>query len=222
MRIKNYICIAVLSVILSLSGVYVVDATENSDANGVSVSVTPAEGDIVNGIEESSNGGISTMDVNAGPYFSKYTPNKKKHIQRFKLIASFTYVNNTKNTAKHSVTVSESSSKGSEWNGNIQFTADIKTKILAKAGASMGFGLKQSRSKNEAVGYTAEMKVSPRCKGTLKVYYGGWKTYGELKTYTFNTATPNKKVYKTTEINATSYKSKSLDIATVASEKAIN
>lgn len=65
------------------------------------------------------------------------------------------------------------------------------------------------------------MNVSAKSKGTIKVYYSGWKSAGKLKTYTIFTASPKNRVYKTTDVNATVYKSKSLDIYTAMSEKKI-
>lgn len=62
------------------------------------------------------------------------------------------------------------------------------------------------------------MVVSPHRIGTVAAYYRGIKSYGELETYSYFTASPSRRVYKKTKINATVYK-KSLDIYAENSEK---
>lgn len=85
----------------------------------------------------------------------------------------------------------------------------------------MGFGIKMKRNTNEAKGYSASMTVSPHSVGTIKMYYGGYKSCGKLTTCNYSTAAPNKKIYKTRDVMATFYKSSTLDIHTVMSEKKI-
>lgn len=211
-KLKNYAIFSLVFILIA--GTHIVYASDKAG-----VEVTPEEGDIVNGVEQDSNPGIQPRDVIVGPYFYSFKPNTKTHINKFKLVATCTLKNETGRTQKQTAKVTQSSSKGSEWNGNISFSAKIKAGILGKMETKIGAGLKQSRSKNEAVGYSCTMNVSAKRKGTVKIYYSGWKSAGKLKTYTIFTANPKSRVYKTTDVNATVYKSKSLDIYTTMSEK---
>lgn len=117
--------------------------------------------------------------------------------------------------------LNNSSEKGSEWNGNIEFNGKVQTGIISQMQVKLGFELKKTRKENEAKGYQAVANVSPKTVSTTNIYYGGYKSYGKLKTYTTYTATPNKRVYKTTDVNVTLYQSKILDIHTYTSEKSI-
>lgn len=117
--------------------------------------------------------------------------------------------------------LNNSSEKGSEWNGNIEFNGKVQTGIISQMQVKLGFELKKTRKENEAKGYQAVANVSPKTVSTTNIYYGGYKSSGKLKTYTTYTATPNKRVYKTTDVNVTLYQSKILDIHTYTSEKSI-
>lgn len=175
------------------------------------------QGDVVNGVDI-GDGSIQSRDVIVDNNFSSYKPNKKETVNKFRKIASITYKNTTGSKQSLKLSIDHSESKGSEWNGSASFTAKIKTGILGKIETQVGFGLKKSRSTNEAVGYEYTMVVSPHRIGTVAAYYRGIKSYGELETYSYFTASPSRRVYKKTKINATVYK-KSLDIYAENSEK---
>ena len=175
------------------------------------------QGDVINGVDVNNNL-IQSRDVIVYNNFSSYNGNNRKTINKFRKIASATYKNATGSKQNLMLTISHSESKGAEWNGDVSFTGEIKAGILGSIQTQVGFGVKGSRSKDEAVGYEYSMTVSPHCIGTITAYYKGVRSYGKLKTYSYNTANPSKKAYSTTNINATVYK-KSLDIYAESSEK---
>ena len=111
--------------------------------------VAPATESTVNGIPESQI--IQPMDVIVEEFVS-YNPTSYVTNNRFKSIVIFDH-DNTRNSQPYtmSVTVTNSTSQGSEWSGSITFTSTIKTAILGKVSTAVGISHKDTRTTNEAV-----------------------------------------------------------------------
>lgn len=176
-----------------------------------SVTVFPATESTVNDVPESQI--IRPMDVMAGPYFYSYNPNTNSINNKFKPIVQYDQ-DNSRNSGSvtMSVSVQKSTTQGSEWGGNVEFTGEIKAGILGAVSTKIGGSYKQTRSTNEAVGASASMTVSPGKIGHIKFWYKGRTTGGSLRTYTYNTANPSVRYYLDTPINATFYSADYLDV----------
>lgn len=188
----------------------------SSNVFAANATYTPAEPTLINGQPEGST--KSKQDVIALMFVS-YKPKSKKHIDKFKKIVSIKYKNKTKQTQKYTAKVTQSSSKGASWSGSLSFTGEIKAGILGGVKTQLGTSVKTSRSKNEAKGFSTTVRVSPKHVGTCNIYYRGWKSFGKLKCYSFYTATPNKRIYITRNVNVTVFASKYLDIYSNVTEK---
>ncbi|MCY9664963.1 hypothetical protein M5X11_08340 [Paenibacillus alginolyticus] len=198
---------ALLSITLLLSLPLSANAARN-----INVVTSPATETTVNGIPESQL--MTTQDVTIGPYFDSYTPNSNSTVLKFKKIASYSHDNSRNSTEfPMEVSITYSTSQGSEWSGSISFTGEIKAGIFAKLGATIGGGYKDARSTNEAVGIKGgPLKVPAYKWGYIDMWYKGQATGGLLRTYTQNTADLSVKYYKDTLINATVFKSDYVDV----------
>lgn len=180
---------------------------------GYNVTVFPAIETRMNGVPESQANLILIKSVLVGPIFSSYDPNGYVTEKKFKPIVQFEH-DHTRNTEPYtmSVSVQNSTSQGSEWEGAVQFSTDVKLGIIGKVNATAGVTHKQVRSTNEAVGTSGSLTVAPRKTGYIKFWYKGQTTGGILRTYTYNTENPYKKYYLETPIKATLYRSNYLDV----------
>ena len=106
-----------------------------------------------------------------------------------------------------------SASQGAEWSGNVEFTAEIKKKIIESLKGTLGISYKETRTTNEAVGYKVVHTVPAGKVGHINLYYKGYKIGGRLTVWTANTSNPSQsKRYATYDVNSTLYPSDTLDI----------
>lgn len=109
--------------------------------------------------------------------------------------------------------ITNSASQGAEWSGNVEFTAEIKKKIIESLKGTLGISYKETRTTNEAVGYKVVHTVPAGKVGHINLYYKGYKIGGRLTVWTANTSNPSQsKRYATYDVNSTLYPSDTLDI----------
>ncbi len=198
----------IVSLILIIALIFSVSASASpKHKNETAVTVFPATETTINGIPESQ---LITPKVVFPWIFSHYDPDHHSTNHEFKEIVQFD-LNNTNNTsiAPMLVTVTSSSSQGSEWSGSVDFTASVKTGVFGGLEAQTGIEYKEYRSTNEAVGLEAGMNVDPGKYGHIKFWYKGETTDGDLVYYRYNDYTGEKE-YKYEPIDATFYISDSL------------
>ena len=82
-----------------------------------------------NGIPESQTPMVT--DVIMGPYFYRYDYNQKTTVDKYRHIAHFSHDNRlNKLSEQMEAQITNSASQGAEWSGNVEFTAEIKKKII--------------------------------------------------------------------------------------------
>lgn len=128
MAVKNIL-------LLSSLMFFLVNPTVKAEEQEEIITYEPPQETLINGIKESQvpNPRIIGYDK---PIFVNYKPNAgAKTVYKFKKIASVVW-NNTRGSSPHPITLSiQSSSKvGSEFNGSVKFTGEIKDGILGKIG----------------------------------------------------------------------------------------
>ncbi len=194
----------------------------SASANAISVTnevISPATETIINGVPESLvEHPIQAQDVSVGPIFDSYDPSYTTIINKHRLIVDYSH-DNSRNAGefKMEVSISSSESQGSEFSGSITFTGEVKAGIFGGISVSNGYSVKETRTKNEAVGVKGgPLTVPPYKWGYISMYYKAVQSGGGVVTYTYNTADPTKKYYKTTPVNVKVYKRDSLDIHTEA------
>ncbi|GLC89467.1 hypothetical protein [Lysinibacillus piscis] len=167
---KNLFSVLALSTILwGTSFASTVNAEEPK------VNYAPPQETLINGVEESKL--ITPFIIGYdNPIFVDFVPNTgTSTINQFKSIGSVSH-NNTRGSNPFPITinVTRSESVGSEFSGNVTFSAELKVKLLAKAGGSISGGYKQTRSTNEAVGYTFGPYQIPGGKwGGIRTWWKG-------------------------------------------------
>lgn len=208
---KNAIYVILASLIISSASIPVyANALEKT---------APSTETTINGVPESKAHNIQTRDVTARTFYS-YQNNVHSTVKNYKLIGTFTHDNRTSpNKATMTATVTKSSSQGSDWSFSAKIGAEFKVKILAALKADVGYDYKESRSTNEAVGYSISSPVSAGKVGYMDLYYQGEKIGGVAKYKQFNTANPSNYVYVTEDVNATVYDKAVLAISSKYYEK---
>ena len=189
-------------------------------ASGISEVTMPPTETTINGIPEIEyHDPVQTRDVIARTFYN-YKNNVHKEDNTFKKFAHFRQ-DNTHSTDKGSmnVTVSQSDKQGSEWSFSQGYGFEFKTKILGSLKADYNLNLKETRERNEAVGYTASHPVSGGKVGYFDMYYIGEKIGGEITYKQFNTANPSNFIYVTEDVNATVYDKDVLSVNAVYYEK---
>ena len=75
--------------------------------------------------------------------------------------------------------ITNSASQGAEWSGNVEFTAEIKKKIIESLkGTLRNYLIKKTRPQpNEAVGYKVVHTVPAGKVGHINLYYKGYKNW---------------------------------------------
>ncbi|QTH42046.1 hypothetical protein J4772_31820 [Cohnella sp. LGH] len=209
MKNKIIIKLGVIALILSLP--LSAQASPKYNFNEI---VYPSTETTINGVPESEI--IRPMDVLAGPYFDSYTPDPSSQVRvpMFRQIASFSH-DNTRNSQPFpmSVTITNSTSQGSEWTGSVSFTGEIKAGIFAKISATVGGSYKETRTTNEAVGMTAGPLSVPAYKtGYINVWYAAQKSGGTLRTYTYNTQNPSVRYYTNHQVITKVFKADYVDL----------
>ncbi len=178
-------------------------------SKSINMSVYPPTESTINGIPESQ---LISPKVVFPWIFDYYDPDNNSVNQKFKEIVQFNHDNTGNSTIYNmTVTVSSSESQGSEWSGNVEFTASVKAGIFAGVEAQTGTGYKEYRSTNEAVGVSGSMDVLPGKYGHIRFWYEGETTDGTLVYYRYNDYTEEKE-YMYKDVDATFYSSDYLDV----------
>ncbi|NQX57514.1 hypothetical protein [Paenibacillus qinlingensis] len=157
--------------------VFAAEATPNQP--GLVESVTPATPSLINGVPQSR----FTPFAQYGPYFDSYNPTAAPtRIEQFQEIVRYTHDNSLNNQAfQMSASIQQSTSKGSEWYGEVAFSGEIKAGILGKIGTQVSGGVKETRSTNEAVGVSGgPLNVPAYQRGEIVFYYAGRTSGGTL------------------------------------------
>ena len=145
---------------------------------------------------------------------SAYDYNQKTTVDKYRHIAHFSHDNRlNKLSEQMEAQITNSASQGAEWSGNVEFTAEIKKKIIESLKGTLGISYKETRTTNEAVGYKVVHTVPAGKVGHINLYYKGYKIGGRLTVWTANTSNPSQsKRYATYDVNSTLYPSDTLDI----------
>ncbi|WP_433751060.1 hypothetical protein [Paenibacillus amylolyticus] len=207
----------ILSGLLSLAlllpataGAQAVELGDSISNNGSTATYYPGDETTINGIPESEI--ITTQDVIVTKFVS-YKPNYKTRVPEFKKIVSFSHDNTRSTTpADQVVSITKSSSVGSEFSGSISFSGEIKAGIFGGLKNEYSIGYKETRATNEAVGASTKATVPAKKWGYIDMFYAGTQNGGGLTYYTYSTANPDKKAYNTITINAKVYPTDNLDI----------
>lgn len=194
---KKAIYVVLASLIMSSASIPVyANALENT---------APSTETTINGVPESKANNMQTRDVIARTFYS-YQNNVHSTVTNYKLIGTFRHDNRySPNNATMTATVTKSSSQGSDWSFSAGIGGEFKVNMLAALKADVGYNYKQSRSSNEAVGYSISSPVSAGKVGYINLYYQGEKIGGVAKYKQFNTANPSNYIYVTEDVNATVY-----------------
>jgi hypothetical protein len=174
------------SMILSLLVIFSLACTCAYAAGKTNPDVTyaPATETTINGIPESN---LIQPNWVSSPIFDSYSASSPGHIDFFKLIAS-SYVDNRSSSTPYvnKLTITQSTSQGSEWSGSVSFTGEIKAGMLGKIGTQVSGGVKESRETNEAVGASGQMTVPAYKQGRNEAYYGGMSSSGTLNYHIYD------------------------------------
>lgn len=175
MAVKNIL-------LLSSLMFFLVNPTVKAEEQEETITYEPPQETLINGIKESKvpNPRIIGYDK---PIFVKYKPNASaKTIYKFKKIASVVW-NNTRGSSAQPIKldIKNSNKVGSEFNGSIKFTGEIKAGILGKIGTEVSGGAKEIREANEAVGWTfGSYKVPAKKWGGIDAWWQGRSSHGSL------------------------------------------
>lgn len=103
--------------------------------------VAPETETLINGIPESQTPMVT--DVIMGPYFYRYDYNQKTTVDKYRHIAHFSHDNRlNKLSEQMEAQITNSASQGAEWSGNVEFTAEIKKKIIESLKGTLGISYK--------------------------------------------------------------------------------
>ncbi|MBO8162354.1 MAG: hypothetical protein H0Z34_01395 [Brevibacillus sp.] len=210
MRKKVGLCILTLLLVVPA----MVSAAPYPKQPQTKVTVAPATETTQNGIPESELADmVRPTDVIVGPVFHSYDPDGYVTVKKFREIITFEH-DNTRNSKPYnmSVTVTRSESQGSEWNGSLEFTGEIKAGILAELNSTVGVEHKTTRATNEAVGAKGDMEVDPGKTGFIRFWYKGRTTDGTVRVYYYNTADPSNRTYVDKAIDATVFVADHMDV----------
>lgn len=210
LKLKKKILVGLFTLMLALPlSAYAATDIKKDNNNEITF---PATETTINGVPESEI--MSPMDVTLGPYFESYTPNYNGRLEKFRQIAAFSH-DNTRSSVifPMSVTITNSTSQGSEWSGGVSFTGEIKAGIFAKLSATVSGSYKDTRVTNEAVGITGGPYQVPAYKtGYINMWYAAQTSGGTLRTYTVNTSNPSQRYYKDTVVNLKVFKADYVDV----------
>ena len=145
-----------------------------------SVRYAPAQPTLVNGKPQLPKGLAPRGWFDWEKRNLRYSATTAYRVQYFKLIASTSAYNPMSSPAALTLNIQQSSTSGSEFYGNLEFGGEVKIAVIGGIQGKVGFGLKEIRSKNEAVGATNTLQVDPGHTGTLEAYWGGESASGTL------------------------------------------
>lgn len=162
-------------------GIFCFPAIASSSVKPI-IEYAPPQGTIINGVEQPINEISPNIIGYDKPIFVSYAANQNSVITYFKLIGSSTW-DNTRSPSPMPVTfnITQSSSSGSEYTGNVTLNADIQAGLVGRIGGQVSGGAKWTRSTNEAVGWTFGPWSIPAYKhGKIEAYWEGTASYGTL------------------------------------------
>ena len=108
------------------------------------------------------------------PVMIQYSPTSVLIVPHWKEIARSSFDNSLgSGPATVSLSITHSSEHSSEFDGDIEFTGDVKAFVLAQIGAKAGFGMKDKRLTDEAVGVSGSVQVPAHATGSIVAYYEG-------------------------------------------------
>jgi len=209
-KTEDFMYKRIISLLLTFTLVFgTISMASPKPKDDVSMTVYPATKTTINGIPESQ---LVTPYVVYPWIFSHYDPNVNSVTNKFKKIVQYDH-DNTASSAPYvmNVTITSSTAQGSEWTGDISFTAAVKTGIMSGLEIETGYSYKDSRSTNEAVGVGGTYTVNPGKTGHIAFWYKGSTTSGSAVFYRYNDYTgTNDYDYK--PISAKFYKKNYMDI----------
>jgi len=207
-RLIILLTVASLTILSSQSAFAKKDKEVNEEVVAV---VAPATPTLVNGVPEQET--FSTMS--SGQMFHSYSPNTPTRVEKFREIVKFTHDNSLSSTSYNmSVSITQSQSQGSEFYGEITFSAEVKAGIFQAVGGQITGGVKETRSYNEAVGVSGSLTVPAYKKGEIIFYYAAVGTNGTLTMKTYHSSLGSY-TYQNYAINAKIHKNY-LDVHSVA------
>lgn len=161
------LCITLVVASLFLS---IYASAASAPIHKTTVWVAPETETLINGIPESQTPMVT--DVIMGPYFYRYDYNQKTTVDKYRHIAHFSHDNRlNKLSEQMEAQITNSASQGAEWSGNVEFTAEIKKKIIESLKGTLGISYKETRTTNEAVGYKVVHTVPAGKVGHINLYY---------------------------------------------------
>lgn len=167
------LCITLVVASLFLS---IYASAASAPIHKTTVWVAPETETLINGIPESQTPMVT--DVIMGPYFYRYDYNQKTTVDKYRHIAHFSHDNRlNKLSEQMEAQITNSASQGAEWSGNVEFTAEIKKKIIESLKGTLGISYKETRTTNEAVGYKVVHTVPAGKVGHINLYYKGYKNW---------------------------------------------
>lgn len=108
------------------------------------------------------------------PVIIGYSPKTVSIMPHWKEIARSSFDNSLgSGPATVSLSITHSSEQSSEFDGDVEFTGDVKAFVLAQIGAKAGFGMKETRLTDEAVGISGSVQVPAHATGSIVAYYEG-------------------------------------------------
>ena len=146
------------------------------------VNYAAPQGTLING-EEATDSSISPKIIGySSPIFVSYTANNNSTVPYFKYIAGTSW-DNTRSSSPFpiSINITQSSSSGSEFNGNLQFDGSVKDGIIGKLNVQLSMGAKETRQTNEAVGWSfGPLNIPAYKSGGIDAYWEGTSSYGTV------------------------------------------
>lgn len=117
---------------------------------------------------------VKPMVGMGGPVMIEYSPTVVSIVPHWKEIARSSFDNSLgSGPATVSLSITHSSEQSSEFDGDVEFTGDVKAFVLAQIGAKAGFGMKDKRLTDEAVGISGSVQVPAHATGSIVAYYEG-------------------------------------------------
>ena len=109
----------------------------------------------------------------------QYSPIMISIVPHWKEIARSSFDNSLgSGPASVSLSITHSSEQSSEFDGDVEFTGDVKAFVIAQIGAKAGFGMKDHRVTDEAVGISGSVQVPVHATGSIVAYYEGVSANG--------------------------------------------
>ncbi|MBW5446235.1 hypothetical protein GE107_09205 [Cohnella sp. CFH 77786] len=152
-----------------------------SEKKSPSVTYAPESPTTINGVPETSDSGGRITPMLNYKVSTTYNASTGYPVQYFKLIATATHDNrNSAGLFKLGLKIEQSTSQGSEFSGNIEFSGEVKVAIFAGIQSKVGYSVKETRSYNEAVGWNGTMDCPAYKYCTFDAFYEGVASGGTV------------------------------------------